>query len=375
MTTATLEDLIGGIDLGDIEISADDLYRAGNTLALRRGVATAHKVDVNGISLDARYTLESARLTRMTVFDNEYRDNSRPGTYTMVSGILSNVHMTVEVQIGEAWIGLEELLFSIYSAKASGTPISLMDFKARLNGLGFRFGGDATIAWQHFGVSDARLGEIEEILKANGAARNIDSVPADRRGRMREIWEFPEGFGLEVASIEVSSSDREQSRTGQGFLNFVDAGVTSLVDMLRLKSQGAKLKAEAAEATGDEAIRLAAVAAWVNRAATAWGSNLGGRQQRLNVNDDGNVAPIGGSDNAAFGSDIAIDPVNVGIGRIGYVTGLDSEDQPIVETLDFWQDLTAAPAIPVADVEIDDLPTVETIGEAEVDLDAVDAKF
>jgi len=351
MTTTTLDAFVGGLDFGDIEITSDDLYGSSNTLTLRRGVPTACKVEVNGQSLDAEITFNAGRLTRVVVFENTYRD--RDENYLQVSGVINNVNMKIRVNIGGQWLEMTELLFQIYQAKtADNAVLNQETFAARLNSLGFRYSGDATIAWNHFGVDPGDLAEIVNVLQGHGAFEDIGSVPEERRGRMQHIWKFPEGHGLDLESIEVGSTDRNESRTGQGFLNFVDAGVSSLIKMLQLKTQASRLSAEAEKAEDEDArTLLTAQATHVNRMATSWVSNLAGRQQRLQV-DEGTGAIVEVGDNMV-NSDVQIDPVNVGIGRFGYVSEIDPQDEPVVATLDFWQRRTAAPAVPTVEEIVD----------------------
>jgi hypothetical protein len=284
--------------------------------------------------------LVAAKLTRISVLENTYR-NDPSSTYLQATGVLNGVDMTHSIRMGGQVVSLEDFLTGIYNAKVGAdSTLSTNEFISRLRNLGFRYGTGATILWHHFGVDPNDLASIVETLKGHGIEDRTNTVPEERRTRIKEIYEFGEGRGLEVSAFEVTRTDRNESWTNQGFRNFVEAAVDSVARTLRLRQEArfhTKLAEEATEA--DVISTERAIATHLLRESNAWASNLGGVQQRKR-NGEGNEIFEVGEENAP--TTTKIDATSVPIGRIRYMAG----DPATERTLDFWRRNDTAPAQP-----------------------------
>lgn len=374
MTNTLITDILGDFDLGDVELNSEDLYNSSNTLSLSRGETVATQATIGGNKIDIQITLNSARLTRVSALRNNYQDPARASeNYLQVTGVMTPVDMNIDVDYGGKWISLTEFLCNIYNGKAGPTnQLEPAAFAARLKGLGFRYDGGATLMWHHFGVDEADFAEIVKTLRSHGAQDDLASIPEHRRGRIEQVWKFPEDSGLEITGIEVTSQDRSVSNKGQGFTNFVESAVESFLRTIQLKwrqAQATEAK-QAAQAAGDEAEAAIQdkLVTWLIKQSTAWSSNLSGAQQRKFYDPaSGEISNIGSPDESP--SAIKIDPVNAPIGRITYVKSVDAEGVSQTATLDFWRQKSKAPALPVVNMDASAAAELPVAQAAEADED------
>jgi hypothetical protein len=344
LTTTTIDYASLANDIGlDFDVAGENLYSSSRTLSLAVGQPVSFQAEIGEHTVEAGAELVAGKLTRLSVLENEYRDGG--GSYLQVTGVLNDVDLNVWLYSEGERVPLGEFLCGIYNTKApSDQKLDPTEFMARMNNLGFRFNGGSTIMWQHFGVDPNELATMIETLKGFGMVDVIDSIPVERRGRIRQAYEFPKGNGLEISSIEVTKSDRSQSWTGQGFRNFPEAAIDSMTRTLRLR-QLARFHANAADnaETPVEASQHRAIAAHLLSESNSWSSNLGGVQQRKRLNDGNEVIEVG-VDGAP--SNVKIDPVSVPIGRIGYRHN-DTEG-----VLELWKRNDTEPALPNATAQV-----------------------
>jgi hypothetical protein len=181
-------------------------------------------------------TLKSANLQRLSVEDH----TSANGTKPLVSGIFNNVQMDVEVMIGTEIISLQELLLGMSNA-SSKTQATLEEFMPTLESLGFRFNSGMTFFWQQFGSNINTYNELRDAFKSLGAVSGLGTknLPA----KVKEVWEMPKNLtGPAVVGFEVSRAKREESKTQQGFLDFVDAVTANYKRIVNLRTTSAAMK-------------------------------------------------------------------------------------------------------------------------------------
>lgn len=345
--------LLDGEDLSLFE--GEGLHAESNTIRFERDNPVMYMAKLSGnTEIEARTTLRSANLTRLVKAENAYRDPTRVGTYTQVSGDFRNVHLHTEVLLGEEWVTITEFLRQIYIALTGKTIPTEEDFRAQIRNLGYRFDGDATMLWQHFGASTESWKALDDLMQSHGAFD--DTGRFTNLSRITNITKFAANApGFEVAAIDVTSADRNQSQTNQGFTNFVDAAVESLKRTLRYRKLS---KDQKAKAIGDEAMMYNMRAQHLNQQATSWASNIAGIQERMTIDASGSVVRLGAE---GAPTDHHVDPAKAQIGRMTLV--IDGENTEI----DLWTrpEQRPEPKAQVADkvakvIESDDDDTEDT---------------
>lgn len=341
-------------DIDDLSIvEGDGLYNEGNTIRFDRDMPVAYMAKLTGGGeIEARTTLRSANLTRLVKAENNYRDTGRAGTYTQVSGDLRNVHLETEVLLGDEWISITEFLRVIYVALTKKNQVnSEADFGSRLRNLGFRFDGDATLLWHHFGADLNSWQNLDDLMTSHGAfdeTQNFKNLT-----RITNITRFPaQHTGFEVTSIDVTAADRSQSQTQQGFINFVDAAVESMKRTLRYRALS---KAEKAKAVGDQAAMYNQRAMHLTSQSTSWASNIAGIQERMTTDPTGQVIRLGAE---GAPTDHQVDPAKAQIGRMTLAVNGNDIDVDLWTRSDTMPKPVNAVAAPAAVVVPNDISSI-----------------
>jgi hypothetical protein len=367
MNTTLLADLTADLaDIGDFE--DDALHSSSATLTFKRDEPVVYPVLLGGTEIEANTTLRSAALRRLTIAENQYRDSDQ--MYWQVSGDLTGVGFDTMLKIGDENISLVELLRRIYVtvAKIDSNGMTLADFSARVRNLGFRYNQDGTLLWQHFGAEKSAYDEAVAFMLANGAFDDTGNHDPARLNRIKKIVKFDEtNPGLQVVSMEVTASDRGQSRTQQGFENLVEASVESFKRSLKLRAQRrlALSKMEAAQADGKaaEADQFRSIANHMQRNSTSWSSNLAGVQQRRQITPEGEIVAIGEDESSPV--NVHIDATKANIGRLVVANGDDE-----VYEMDFWRRNNVAPA-PVVNIDPETFKSVMGSDAGAVSIDEI----
>jgi len=203
----------------------------GRTTTLTVGRRISFKGSINGIEVPAYATLKSAKLSRLSVL--EQQSNSTGETYKIVTGILKPVVMDLEVVIDGQTMPIHEVLRAFVNENAK-KPVSEQEFLATCSRLGLKFVDGMPLFFQQFGASESGIRHAVETFMANGA---VDVYPSMKNpGRIKEAYAHE--TGVEITSFEVGTTDRLQSKTGQGFLNLVDASVDQFSRIVSLRKDG-----------------------------------------------------------------------------------------------------------------------------------------
>ena len=254
----------------------------GRTTTLTVGRRISFKGSINGIEVPAYATLKSAKLSRLSVL--EQQSNSTGETYKIVTGILKPVVMDLEVVIDGQTMPIHEVLRAFVNENAK-KPVSEQEFLATCSRLGLKFVDGMPLFFQQFGASESGIRHAVETFMANGA---VDVYPSMKNpGRIKEAYAHE--TGVEITSFEVGTTDRLQSKTGQGFLNLVDASVDqfSRIVSLRKDAQVLSKKIEAATDWSQDKINAAKSAVKDLLAQSRqWSSNWAGAQQVIKIDAD-----------------------------------------------------------------------------------------
>ena len=297
MSNSILDDLVSSFDPeGILSVVADNpesLRSTAKTATLIQGRRVPFRASIGGNEYTAFATLRSAHLHRISVIDHiSTRKKEGENMSKLVTGIFKPVKMDIEVVVGNETITLQELMRYIAN-KSATTPVSEERFAATLEDLGFRFTTGMNLFWQQFGSRQDGIDELIEQFQRAGAIDVHHKIEDPRR--IKQSFQMPrtndgvDVLGPEVVSMEIGRSDRSQSLTEQGFLDFVDATTENYKRIVRLRKQADIMRATNAKLAAEEnwsTERKQAAAKEVSelvRLSQQWASTWSGAQERILV--------------------------------------------------------------------------------------------
>jgi hypothetical protein len=271
----------------------DNLQSTARTQSLTVGKTVKFTGTINGVEVPAEVTLREANLSRLSVLRQ-----SSPYTgkeYLLVTGVMNPVKLDISVTIEGKTMSLVDLLHEFV-----GDSVERSKFEESLAAMGMNYSAGMPLFFQQFGAHEEGIKHAINAFKAAGA---IDVTTAiENPGRI--VAAYQHQSGVPVTSFELGTTDREKSRTNQGFLNLVDASISTFqrVYQLRLEahSLGQKIsdlpqaKVKEAEEKRKELLALS----------RQWVSNWSGSQERIKVEKNGAKTPQN-----------IFDPVNAPCGR------------------------------------------------------------
>jgi len=331
-----------GLDLDVFADLTDDpalLESTSTTTTLRQGVRTPYSASINGVPVNAYVTLESARLTRLSILEQQSVSNNN-SAYWLVTGIFKPVKMNVEVIVDGEVMSLPNLMRHLANSN-SGKNISEEEFLHAARRIGLNFTDGMPLFFQQFGANLDNFGQAVEAFKAAGAEDVLKNIK--NQGRIRGAYQHNEG--VEVTSLELGSVDRSKSMRKQGFLNLVDAQIEQFSRIVGLRKQAATLNAQIENNTStlsqEETKALGEQVRKCRDLAGQWTTNWAGAQKRLIGNGSGAFTDAG-----------MYDPVNAPCGRFTMVVN----GRPV--EVDLWtnsrRDATDGVSPAVTDAEIDE---------------------
>ena len=245
---STLSNMFGikSDDFAIVTENPDALKSQSNTVRLQRGKRVKIKGSINGVEIPTYATLQSAYWTRLTVRDHEVR---RAGQETRISqvfgGVFKPVKMAVEVEINGQTLSLEDLIVNLIAETSAGKSADevrkILEDTNLIKGLT----DGMPLMFQQMGASENGFAHAIEVFKAAGAVDDLASLKGNTR--FHTCYDMKDKQGLEVVSFELGSADREQSKTGQGFVDIIDAVVSNLIRVVSHKSAASIIKREIEE--------------------------------------------------------------------------------------------------------------------------------
>jgi len=292
----------------------DNLQSTARTQSLVVGKTVKFTGSVNGIEVPAEVTLREANLSRLSVLRQ-----SSPYTgkeYLLVTGVMNPVKLDISVNIDGESMSLVDLLHAFV-----GDSVERSKFEESLAAMGMNYSAGMPLFFQQFGAHEEGIKHAINAFKTAGAIDVTNSI--ENPGRIVAAYQHQSGVPL--TSFELGTTDREKSRTNQGFLNLVDASVSTFqrVYQLRLEahSLGQKIsdlpqaKVKEAEEKRKELLALS----------RQWVSNWSGSQERIKVEKNGSKTPQN-----------IFDPVNAPCGRFSLAV------QGEVVACDLWSNSARA---------------------------------
>ena len=350
LMTTLLEKFNLDSELFSTVVDSPELFEtSGTTTMLRAGKRVPYSASINGVSIPAYVTLQSARLTRLSLLKQEQR--STGNEYNLVTGILKPVQMDVELVIDGESISLIDLLHH-FAQQASGKEIAREEFVHTARRIGLNFADGMPLFFQQFGASEAGFNNAIELFKAAGAQDVRGNMK--NPGRIVQAWQHP-GDGIEITAFELGTVDRTKSSrfkhdgVGQGFLNLVEAQIEQFTRIVSLRRGVRVLKTELENNTSTlsqaDVKKLNEAIESQRAMSRQWASNWAGAQKRLVMLKNG-----------SFEEQDMYDPVNAPCGRFT----LTVDNSPV--EIDLWTNSATAnnsssqTTASVADDDDDDAP-------------------
>lgn len=300
MTTFTEKFNLDTSLFDQIAENIDSLQSTARTQMLSVGKKVNFKGSINSIEVPASVTLREASLSRISVLRQQSPYTGKE--YYLVTGVMNPVKMDLNVTIDGAEINIVDLLHKFVTD--SGKTVEKDKFISSLKGLGLNFTDGMPLFFHQFGANEDGFKHAINAFKSAGAVDVTGRI--ENPGRI--IAAYQHKSGVPVTAFELGTTDREKSRTKQGFLNLVDASVETFqrVYGLRLKAHvlGQKMenlaqsKIKEAEEQRQKMLQLS----------RQWVSNWSGSQQRIEITPSG-----------AFDKKDIYDPVNAPSGRFTMV--------------------------------------------------------
>jgi hypothetical protein len=322
MSTLSKFNLDGGL-FEQIAENIDSLQSTARTQMLTIGKKINFKGSINGVEVPASVTLREANLSRISVLRQ-----SSPYTgkeYYLVTGVMNPVKMDLMVTIDGEEISIVDLLHRF--VEQSGKTVDRDKFITSLKGLGMNFIDGLPLFWHQFGAAEDGFRHAIDAFKAAGAVDVTGRI--ENPGRI--VAAYQHKTGVPVSAFELGTTDREKSRTKQGFINLVDAATDTFQRVYSLRLQAHTLstkidslpQAKVKEAQEKREKLMALSRQWV--------SNWSGSQQRVTVTPAGVLEK----------QDI-YDPVNAPCGRFTMV--VNGSEVPC----DLWSNSARANSTPAA---------------------------
>ena len=231
MTTLSQKFGISSDAFAIVTENPDALKSQSNTVRLQKGKRVKSEGSINGLKIPTYITLESAYWTRLTVRDHEVRRQGADSRISQVlGGVFKPVKMAVEVEVDGKLMPLQELIIQLVldAAKGKDRDQVMKDIESTNLIKGFTDG--MPLMFQQMGASENGFAHAIEVFKAAGGVDDLVSL--QKNPRFHTCYDMKANQGLEVVAFELGSADRGQSKTGQGFLDLVDAVVSNLIRVI-----------------------------------------------------------------------------------------------------------------------------------------------
>lgn len=273
----------------------DIFMPVGQIVPVIAGQPVDFRSEIEGKFFDYTVLIKRARLTRLTQMVNKRGDGS---LYNLISGTLSNVDAQITIHLPDGGGDLSLPEFFLRMTNANQPPdkqLSTERFNKVAKDAGFHWGdGTETLLFQHFGGSERKRQQFFADFIEAGARDVTGNYDKNRLGRIKQILAHEDG--LLVERFEIGSQDRSQSRTGQGFLNLLDAGFMNFRRVILGRIEADKLAREFAaipedQLSPEDRLAMTKDIANIRRQSSRWVTNLGGAQQRMVPQADGSLVP------------------------------------------------------------------------------------
>jgi hypothetical protein len=303
----TLLDRFGLTDNFSVDISDPALLEGNGTTTFVVGKRTPYQATINGTAIPCYVTLREAKITRMSLLEQQQLVNNTKKNYWLATMIMKPVKFDVELVIDGNTMSLQQFL-NVLANEAAKKEIPHDEFLLLARRIGFNFDDGMPLFVQQFGASFDGFKNAVDAFKAAGAKDVINTVT--KTARIKAVYAHE--TGVPVTSLELGTVDRSKSPRNQGFENLVSAQIEQFVRITGLRKEARILQNEVTNSNGWSQEKIKTVQAKIDelkKMSRQWVSSWSGAQQRI-VNDNGIYTP-----------ENQYDPVNAPCGRFTMVVG------------------------------------------------------
>jgi hypothetical protein len=235
-----------GLDFLELALdNPDALELVRNTINLRVGRTTPFKGLINGQKVNAFATLNSAKLTRLSLLRQSYADpNSSTGPdYYIVTGQFNPVSIDITIDNDGEMVPLYEVwrqMAMSLKGQNSESTVSSEAWLANLSRMGLNYTSTPyQLYFQQMGADEAKIEQVFNKFIDLGAYDDVatmakNSKDPNRPQRMERCLAIDEG--LDVVGFELSSVNIEKIASKQGFVDLADAMTKQFTRITQLRS-------------------------------------------------------------------------------------------------------------------------------------------
>ena len=349
------------LDADNYNIIAEDptaFEKKRDTVNLVVGKEVSYNASIAGKQIPAYVTLESARLTRLSLLDQQTANGDQ---YWLATGIFNPVKLNIELLIDGNRMNIIDLLHAIINESSNMPDRTREQAISDLRNMGLNFTDGSPLFFQQMGANEENFRSAIEAFKEAGATDDMGRMQENARkqldqfgnpkttGRIKVAYTLKSG--VEVTSFELGKVNRlmsSRSREGyanQGFINLADAIFEQFTRASKLAKQKQLLASETEKNVGT----------WTQaqvKTAASQTKIIEDMQKQLGSNWAGTQNRVVKLKNGKFEEKAQLDPVSAPCGRFTMIVG----DKPM--DVDLWTNKlkgTATTAVePVALKEIMD---------------------
>lgn len=300
MSTILSQFKLDGDLFSQIADNIDVLQSSSRTQTLALDKKVSFTGSINGVEIPASVTLREASLSRLSVLRQTSPYTNKE--YYLVTGVMNPVKMDLMVTVDGQEISIVDLLHGFVTA--SGKTVEREKFVASLRGLGFNYENGMPLFFQQFGANEEGFKHAINAFKTAGAVDVTGRI--ENPGRIVAAYQHPTGVPL--TGFEIGTTDRDKSRTKQGFLNLVDAAADTFQRVYSLRLQAHILKGKMGEMPQAKVKDAQEKYEKLMQLSRQWVTNWSGSQQRTVVLPTGELK-----------TQDLYDPVNAPCGRFTMV--------------------------------------------------------
>ena len=240
------------LDADNYNIIAEDptaFEKKRDTVNLVIGKEVSYNASIAGKQIPAYVTLESARLTRLSLLDQQTANGDQ---YWLATGIFNPVKLKIELLIDGNRMNMIDLLHAIINESSNMPDRTREQAISDLRNMGLNFTDGSPLFFQQMGANEENFRSAIEAFKEAGATDDMGRMQENAQkfgkttGRIKVAYTLKSG--VEVTSFELGKVNRlmsSRSREGyanQGFINLADAIFEQFTRASKLAKQKQLLK-------------------------------------------------------------------------------------------------------------------------------------
>lgn len=284
--------------LGDV-ISNPEMFEGGSssTTPIKIGKTVKYPVSINGRPFPGLLTVTNAKLTRLSLIEQQRQDGYR---YMIVTGIMKDVNFNLDLVVNGQNINIVDFLFEL-SKQASGLATADRDrfIKSLEEDIKMPLTGNMQLFFQQMGANASAFEQFIIALNDQGYVAGDDAgrINKDRQTRIQRAYILND---VPVTEFEIGTTDPSQSQIVKntngaaeaGFIDMADAiwrnytRIVKLRKMYTLKmNEIDNLSAQNPANLQEMAKALKAEAIHVQKQANSFAGNIGGARLRYSRNE------------------------------------------------------------------------------------------